>query len=643
MNERAAEERPRRTDRRALAAEAGLAAGLSLLLAIVGISAWRLALDVPFEISWDSLTGQTLVKGVLDNGWHWTNDYIGAPYGTQLYDFPQGDSNLHFLVIKVLGVFSGDHVVVFNVFWLLGFPLCGLTAWLVLRDLGLPGIPAVTCAVLFAILPYHFWRGEAHVLLAAYYVVPLACWLVLRVLGRRRIVALDAPADGPWWKRISRGRALLAVGVCVAIGSAGIYYAVFTVLLLGLAAFLVAWDREGRASALEALAAIAVIGLALVLNLSPSLAFHAEHGDNPRVAQRGPGESEQYGLSLIGMLLPTDNHRLDSFADAKADFYARTPTPGEGSASLGIVASAGLLFLLFVLVRSAMGRAPPRVSPVVRVAATAAALAFLIGTVGGLSSVFARTVGSEIRSWNRISVFIAFFCLVAVGWVLAELMQRRRGRPKARLLALGVAAALLAFATWDQAVPVREGQFDPDFVEAQWESDEAFVEELEDRLPQGAAVMQLPYLKFPEGYPPPGAMNDHDPFRGYLHSEDLRWSYGAMKGRSADVLACLKNAPAPVLAAAADAFGFSGIWVDRVGYDDAGRRIERELASATGAEPVESPDGRFVAFILEGGPGDAATAQRLEAAKPATGDEVQDCEPLKSAGASVTAAVSSSP
>ena len=467
---------------------------------------------VPFEFSWDSLTGQSLVKGVLDNGWHLTNDSTGAPFGTQWHDFPQSDNNLHFLLIKVLGLFTGDHVVVFNLFWLLGFPLAAVTAWWVMRDLGLPGIAAVTCGVIYALLPYHFWRGEGHVFLSAYYAVPLGCWLVLRVLARRPLAELREGA-GPVRSRLRLRSLLLPAAFCIVLGSTGIYYAVFAILLLCFSALVVVWDREGRRPAVEGIAAAGLIGLVLLLNLLPSIGYHADNGDNPVVAKRGPGESEQYGLSLIGMLLPRDEHRVGELADWKEDFMTRTPTPGEG-ASLGFIAAGGLLFCFLLVLRSALARGSGRSPPALQAAALAATLAFLIGTVGGISSIFARTVGPEIRSWSRISIFIAFFALVAVGWGLAWVSGRLAQRPgrNGRILPVAAMGVVLAFAVWDQVGPAHQDQFDPDFIEPQWESDEAFVEELEAELPDGAMVMQLPYLKFPEGYPPPGRDERPRPF-----------------------------------------------------------------------------------------------------------------------------------
>src|SRR5207244_1350618 len=71
-----------------------------------------------------------------------------------------------------------------------------------------------------------------------------------------------------------------------------------------------------------------------------------------------------------------------------------------------------------------------------------------------------------------------------------------------------------------------------------YQADAAFVRSVEDSLPSGAMVFQLPYVPYPEpsreALPryQPILRHSYDHFRGYLHSQTLRWSYGGMKGRA---------------------------------------------------------------------------------------------------------------
>jgi len=121
-----------------------------------------------------------------------------------------------------------------------------------------------------------------------------------------------------------------------------------------------------------------------------------------------------------------------------------------------------------------------------------------------------------------------------------------------------------------------------------FESDGRFVAALERRLPVGASIYELPYVPFPEsGDPGP---NDYAELTGYLHSRDLRWSYGAMKGRDVDWSATLSTLPLSLQLPAVAAAGFDGITVDRSAYADNGRAVEAELDPRLGLVPLVSPD-----------------------------------------------------
>src|SRR5206468_2172279 len=78
---------------------AGYLAALALCLLCLTwtLKLWRADLHVPFVYGQDGLLTAAMVKGVIDNPWYWHNAYLGAPFGSDLYDFPMSEG-LHFLV-----------------------------------------------------------------------------------------------------------------------------------------------------------------------------------------------------------------------------------------------------------------------------------------------------------------------------------------------------------------------------------------------------------------------------------------------------------------------------------------------------------------------------------------------------------------
>jgi phosphoglycerol transferase len=93
-------------------------------------------------------------------------------------------------------------------------------------------------------------------------------------------------------------------------------------------------------------------------------------------------------------------------------------------------------------------------------------------------------------------------------------------------------------------------------------------------------------------------MRDYDHFRGYLYSNTLSWSYGAMRGRQPPWQRDLSEEPADRLVARAAIIGFDGIYIDRFGYADRAVALEQRLVEILGAQPVVSENQRLAYFSI---------------------------------------------
>lgn len=169
--------------------------------------------------------------------------------------------------------------------------------------------------------------------------------------------------------------------------------------------------------------------------------------------------------------------------------------------------------------------------------------------------------------------------------------------------------ALVAFIAFDQTSP----SYRPDAagIAQVAEGDLAFVTRVEASVPRGSAILQLPYMAFPES---PGVyrLSDYDQLRPYLHSQDLRWSYGTVKGRPTDWHRAVRAYPLGALLAGVAASGFDGIVVDRYGYSDGGAALEAGLTAHLGPPLVRDRSGRFDFYGL------ADLAQRAAASPVAS-------------------------
>jgi phosphoglycerol transferase len=559
------------------------------VVAIVDLKLWKMSTHVPlFGADGDGAFFLAAVKDVVEHGWFVSNPDLGAPFGQSSFDFAAMFGDLaHYGIVKVLALIFGDGVVVFNAFFLLCFPLIAVVAYGVLRDLGATRPVALVAGVLYAFMPYHLLRNQPHLFLSAYYAVPLAVWLVVSIVEGRTLVQ----------RRLSR-RTLTTIGVCLLVGAASDYYAVFALLVLLAVVPLAALAWRSRRMALQGGVVTGIVLASLLACHSPSIVHAIVEGPNQLVGKRTAAESELFGLKLTHLVMPRPGHRVGVMSRRATIYAQQAPMPSEGfSPSLGVVGTIGLAGAIFVLLVTGLGgrEASLRRRRVAAAGATAL-VCFVIGTIGGVSALIAYELTPQVRGWNRLSIVIAFAALLAVALALTALFERWRARGRSPWVFGAVLAAVGIGGLLDQTSPGDAPNYAS--IAASWNETGNFVHAVQTRLPAGAEILQLPYMPYPESGRIWG-MEDYAHMKGYLHSSRLKWSYGAMKGRPSDwhdngeVLGPVGLATAAMIA------GFSGVEVDRKGYPDKGAAATTALGQFVGAgHSVSSASGRLRFFDL---------------------------------------------
>lgn len=569
---------------------------LATVVCLVALTAvmelWRADLRIPFTYTGDSLVYSTFVKGIVDNGWYFHNELVGAPAGLHMYDFPLPD-NFHFLLIKFLSLFTSEHGLILNLFFLLTFPLTTLASLYVFRHFGVSYLPSLVGSVLYTFIPYHFFRGEGHLFYSAYWVVPLMVLVILWVYSGK--LQLIRPKDGQSRFGFRSWLAVFSLIFAVVIASSGAYYSFFgcyLLLVVGVIAFI---QRRSIYPFITAVILVGVISLTTVLNLVPHIVYLREHG-NPQSMVRSAQEAERFGLKIAQMLLPMSGHRVPAFARLKHE-YSHAPLVNENNnATLGLVGSIGFLLLIGVLLGWRPRSATDDPDELIPTLSKLNLATLLLATIGGFGSLFALLVSPHIRSYNRFSIYIAFFCLFAVVVLLDGFARRKLRSRNGKIIFTVALCAVLIVGILDQTSKF----FIPDYqgLNAEWTDQHDFVAKVEQTVPSGSTIFQLPYVPFPES-PPLHGMLDYDHLKAYLSSKTLRWSYGAIRGREGDEWQKSAAAlPVPAFLETLAFTGFNGVYVDRHGYEDNGAAIERELSSSLGVAPITSNSGRFSFFPM---------------------------------------------
>jgi hypothetical protein len=544
-------------------------------------------LRVPFELSSDSLQALMQSKSTLDNGWWWSNPMLGAPFTFDALAFP-ANSNVDQAIVWVAGRFVRNPMAAVNAAWMIMVVLSGLTATWCIRTLGASAVSSMVTGTLFALSPYALYRNIAHFWLVIY-LVPFPCTAAL-------LLASGRPPERWYWK----GRGGLLAG-CVLLSFNYVYYAFFACFCISIAA-LVGCLAHRNARILGAGAiCVALISSGTLLNLAPSLYSWSRHGKPIILRDKVPAESEVYGLKIRQLIGPLRHHVFPPFRNfAEEESAAQFPLETENVTSrLGLVGTLGFLGLLALLfVPGATHRWNCRNTLLGASQLTIAAV--LLATIGGFGSLFALVVSPEIRGYNRICPFIEFFSLIAIAFALDSLFKTRERR-------IAAAVIVLALGLIDQRTAGVNLRVAYAGIAAEMPPLEAFVRQLESRLPDRAMVLQLPFRTYlnDEGI---ARMGSYDHLRLYMVSHRIRWSYPALSNDQVRWQQAAARLDPQRLPYQLVAEGFAAIVIDRYGYDDNGAAVTAAIRAGLGGNDTIAQTDRYIALDVRSLAGASETA-----------------------------------
>jgi phosphoglycerol transferase len=548
-------------------ADGFIAAGIALGVALYVFMSWPLDLRIPIAMNGDATSALYIFKSILEHGTYLQNPDVGAPFGATMYDYPIPEPT-HHLLIRLIGLFTRDPFVAFDVFYLLSFATAAFTACWAFGRNGVGRLPAIAGAITFALVPYHFLR-VGHIFLASYAAIPVLCHYALQLATYRAPHVAGMPR--------LRWPSLLALALAA---GTGVYYAFFGVLFIALGGAL-GFARSHYYQPLRTAAVYAAVIVAVVaLSLLPNVLYHLSEGGNAMIAHRRPAEAEFYGLRITQLLFPTPGHRIPALDTFMVSYRVTSPNVNENStAALGVIGSIGFLIAVIAFFSGKARRYPALWST-----GALCVAGVLYATLGGFGAIVARLAIPELRGLNRISVFIAFFALYAFFIAARQLIGDRR----TPLANVALVLIVVSIACFDQ-IPAHGI---PKPSAPRFAANKVFFDRVQATFPAGTAFFELPYIYFPESPTPPSSYPLLEP---YLLTQGFRWSFGEMHRRPADMWnEQVSELTGSDLADALVQAGFGAIFVDRR-YND-GAVAEKKVRAQFGPPTLEDVAGGYAVY-----------------------------------------------
>ena len=259
-------------------------------------------------------------------------------------------------------------------------------------------------------------------------------------------------------------------------------------------------------------------------------------------------------------------------------------------AALGAFGSVGCLLLLLYVFFGHWIRSTDKTT-IFEAAAYLSLAAILLASIGGFGSLFNFFVSKEIRCYNRISVYIAFFSFFGAALLMERLLRR------SHIIIFGSACGALVYlgvtdqASFDYIKSLRERSAQ------QYDEVKQIVAQAEQILPRGAKVYQLPYTPYPNT-PLVEKMVSHSHLLAYTVSHHLHWSWPTLTGLGIAFNQRLENLSSNNLVKTLEEFGFSAIYIDTFAYADRSEGQLVNLEKITRTKRIISPEGRYALIVL---------------------------------------------
>ena len=543
--------------------------------------------DLPISYYWDGLAASFEIKTILDTGWWFKNPYVGAPFGTSLYDFLgfYFDS-FYFFIIKIILFFTKDWGMALNIFYISLYISTSLISYFVMRKFKISFIISLMGSLVFTFLEYRFLRGGYHLLLSAYNLIPLIVLFLYYIYTNEEILVFDK-------KKFKTKKNLSAFILFLLLPTTGVYYTFFTCFFLVVILIIKSKKIE---IIKKVFVAYSCILLSIFLVYLPGIVYKLTNPENLEKPSRLVLEAEYYGLRISNLFIS----KKIVLTSRIREYFKYIMESGENSEYLGIVGIIGFLYLIYYLLKR------KKTNEKIEFLSYLNIFGILLSVKSGFGVLFSIYITGLIRGYGRISVFKAYFSILEICIKINDFIKNKnRDKLFYNLIFIGICF----FSIWDQipenvryndqAITEYDYKSSKEKYAKEFDSDKKFVSYIEKKLGEAGMVFQLPYFKFPEaGYV--GSISDYQLIKGYLHSKKIKWSYGAYKGKKEDLWnRQISSLSLPEILEKISITGFNGIYIDKRGYSSEDyQKLEEEIILISGSQPYFSDDKNLVFFDI---------------------------------------------
>ncbi len=467
-------------------------------------SLWNIPTGYGGDLFWVLSMAKSYMQGDIYPFFYKSIDSLNAPYGANWSDFPITEEFI-FMSIGYLAKFTNlffSH----NIILLLAHISAGIVFYLVASELKCKDANAISFAILFGLSHFLFLRGSAHIILTYVFLIPVSILILFKIF--------DEKID------IKSKTFLVFFLLSFLIGCFNPYYTfMFCIFLLFL--FIYNFLKEKK-NIYIILLYILSASLGFLLMNADSIYSNLVNGPNIKAVGRNLAALEVYGMKMPELFLPPSGHRIEQFSNfAMSQYYHKAYVRGESwSSYIGVVGLAGFIVLIFNSLQSIKyGWKKIEIASLIAIN-----WIFLYSLIGGINLILGVLNFQIFRAPNRFSIYI--YCIILLYLCIKSSNIRNN------ILRWSVSGLVLIVGLIDNLPRVNLLYQEP--IKNIVNEDIAMGQSLMSNLEKGSMVFQFPFMEFPE-VGPIKKMGDYEHLRPFIHTNDIKFTYGNNKGRGIEL------------------------------------------------------------------------------------------------------------
>ncbi|WP_288694860.1 hypothetical protein [uncultured Brachyspira sp.] len=548
---------------------------ITFIIMFFYLKLYNYQLGIPIFVEQGDLLHMYMIAGEIyhEGCFPVITDRLGYPFNGYFGTFPVYlFINTEVLLMKIISLFGFNSFIdIFNIAYILIFPISSIIAFYVMRNLKISIFVSIIGALSFAFLPFVFQRIP-HYFLAAIYFIPLTILLCIWLYEDDNIFKLNKS----FFKNKKNIFSILFIILIANNGSS--YYQFLSCFFICIVALYKFLKYKKLNKIYSSIIALILLIFFYGINYLPLLIYKKNNFINVDIPRNFVG-AEVYGTKISHLLLNTKLF---------PQYYSQAILVNENrTAYLGIIGIIGFIILILCLFIDS-NRCDSRISLLSKLNIGAV----LFTTIGGFSSLFAFFITPMLRSYNRISVYIAFVSILSFSLIIDKYFTKRN------LIFYISFVILLSFSLYDQIPNI---DFNNKEKAKSFVMNKDFIKNIEMSIPEGSAVYQYPTHPMIDAYPPVNGITHYEELIGYLFSDKLKWSakgdYGREENKWYDEVSKLD--PLDFLNEISYA-GFNGLYIDKRLFEDQDyiNNFQREVEAILNIKPIIHDNNNIFFYSL---------------------------------------------